>query len=594
MPKSLLHHNRIILIFPVGLLAVLLLVAGSVVGAGETSLARSAPAAVEPHSGQAQDFDVLQITPRNGAAKPGRAASYTVTLTNPHTSAVTVTLGMSHSHADFFSASLSRDFITDVPESMAVTVALRITPALSPLAPAGLTNTTLVQASFEHVPTPYTDTVTTTVLPAYSFSLTVTPQSLSIMPDSVAGYALTLQNSGNVTDAYDLQAVQSHDDFTGTLSLTTTGDVAPGDDLQATLTITPQTMTIGLTNVTTVSATSQASPTLEHATAVTTTLRDEIEVYLPLILRNHCTPSLSWTRGSGMAGVSVKSLAVAPTNGSILYGGAGGKGVYRSTDRGLSWQATGLSSGIVYSLAVHPTNPQIVYAATYGSGVLRTKNGGASWAPRNAGLQGDLWLNSLDIDPSDGQTLYVGTSNSGVYKTTTGGASWVPRNTGLGSLTVRSVTIDPTSPEIVYAGTAGKGIYKTTDWGANWTAANSGMTSASVWNIVVDPTDNSIVYAATANESVFKSTDGGSTWTQSSAGLDNVAVYGLVMDPRDHETLYAGLSGEGVYRTLNAGASWTAMNEGLGNLETGWLAIDSDSCPTLHAGTGDGIWWRHP
>lgn len=501
MPKSLLHDNRIVLIFLAGLLALLFLIAGNVVQAGEASSAQIAPAAVEPHSGQTQNF---------------------------------------------------------------------------------------------YVPTPYTDTVTTTVLPTYSFSLTATPRSLSITPGSAADYALTLTNTGNITDAYDLQVVHSRHDFAGTLSPTVTGDLAPGDDLTFTLAITPQTTTIGLENVTTVTATSLASPTLEHTATVTTILRRDIQVYLPLVLRNHCSPSLNWTKGSGMVGVSVKSLAVAPTDGSVLYAGTGGQGIYRSTDRGLSWQATGLSGGFVYSLAVHPTDPQTVYAATWGSGVLVTTDGGASWDPRNTGLQEDLWLNSLDVDPTDGQTLYVGTHDSGVYKTTTGGASWAPHNTGLGSLIVQSLTVDPTSPEVVYAGTADKGIYKTTDWGANWTAANDGLADKSVWNIVVDFSDNTVAYAATKDDGVFKSTDGGTTWTQSNNGLGNVTVYGLVMDPRDYEILYAGPRMEGVYRTLNAGASWTPMNEGLGNWDTGWLAIDSEPCPALHAGTGDGVWWRHP
>src|ERR687894_529137 len=65
-----------------------------------------------------------------------------------------------------------------------------------------------------------------------------------------------------------------------------------------------------------------------------------------------------------------------------------GKGVFKSTDAGKTWQMMGLpDSHHIARIVIHPTNPEIVYVAAMGHlfsrneerGVFRTRNGGKTW-----------------------------------------------------------------------------------------------------------------------------------------------------------------------------------------------------------------------
>ena len=65
-----------------------------------------------------------------------------------------------------------------------------------------------------------------------------------------------------------------------------------------------------------------------------------------------------------------------------------GKGIYKSTDAGRTWQFSGLKDGgQIGAIVIHPTNPNVVFAAVVGNpfantktrGVYRTRNGGTSW-----------------------------------------------------------------------------------------------------------------------------------------------------------------------------------------------------------------------
>ena len=91
--------------------------------------------------------------------------------------------------------------------------------------------------------------------------------------------------------------------------------------------------------------------------------------------------------------LAVSSLAMAQSNHDIIYMGTGegfynlgqvaGDGIFKSSDRGLTWEhlpATIADEDFrhVYRIAVDPTNPDVVTAAA-GKSIFRTVNGGVSW-----------------------------------------------------------------------------------------------------------------------------------------------------------------------------------------------------------------------
>src|SRR3954464_8360482 len=74
---------------------------------------------------------------------------------------------------------------------------------------------------------------------------------------------------------------------------------------------------------------------------------------------------------------SMGSIAVADSDPGIIYVGTGsdgirsnvstGRGVYRTTDGGASWQFLGLyDAGQIGAVRIHPTNPNVAWVAAYG------------------------------------------------------------------------------------------------------------------------------------------------------------------------------------------------------------------------------------
>jgi hypothetical protein len=95
---------------------------------------------------------------------------------------------------------------------------------------------------------------------------------------------------------------------------------------------------------------------------------------------------------------SIGALAVAPSDGNVIYAGTGettiridvthGDGVYKSTDAGVTWRHIGLGeSRHIGQIRVHPDNPDVVFVAALGHaakdnperGLYRSKDGGENW-----------------------------------------------------------------------------------------------------------------------------------------------------------------------------------------------------------------------
>ena len=264
---------------------------------------------------------------------------------------------------------------------------------------------------------------------------------------------------------------------------------------------------------------------------------------------------------------------------------SGGGGVFRSTNKGVNWQAirNGLTNADVLVLAIDPTSPSTLYASPFGDGVFRSTDGGANWQAVNHGLT-DSEVSALALDPSNPSTVYAGVWRGGVFRSTNKGASWQAINSGLTDRAVLALAIDPTNPSTLYAG--GGSLFKSTDRGGSWEEINNGLMNPPVRALAIDPTNTSTLYAGTTFR-LLKSTDSGANWVQASPIGGSEA---LAIDPTNPSTLYAGAGlGGGVFMSINDGAAWELINNGLTNTSVWALAIDPTNTSTLYAGTRGGV-----
>ncbi len=213
------------------------------------------------------------------------------------------------------------------------------------------------------------------------------------------------------------------------------------------------------------------------------------DTFSPLV--KSMNSGISW---SSLFGPPFAALAIDPLQPRTIYGGTFDftyfgwegedprNGVLKSTDGGVSFSLTGLTSTGVEALAIDPINPNTLYAATRGfysepkgfRGLFKSIDGGASWSAINNGIDhligtdpGRSWpptiaRASLVIDPDNPSTLYVSLPGSGVFKSGDGGANWAPFNDGLTNLDVRVLAMAPGKPNTLYAATSG-GVFKVID-----------------------------------------------------------------------------------------------------------------------------------
>jgi hypothetical protein len=198
---------------------------------------------------------------------------------------------------------------------------------------------------------------------------------------------------------------------------------------------------------------------------------------------------VSWHASNSGLGSSIYSLTA---SNHIIYAGTYGY-IYRSVNDGASWNIINpgmtTTSPQVQSIVV---NGSMIYAGTAGEGVFRSNNSGGSWTAVNTGLS-DLNVTSLNVH---GDTVLAGTYNSGVFISIDKGTSWLPFNLGINGT---HVTAFADYGNTVFACTAPGGLNALA--GNKWAPANSGLVTPNVSSIAIS--SNNVVIG-TFGSSVWK------------------------------------------------------------------------------------------
>ena len=295
----------------------------------------------------------------------------------------------------------------------------------------------------------------------------------------------------------------------------------------------------------------------------------------------------------GWFGGAVGSVAVAPSDPNVVYVGEGsvdmrgntsqGRGAWRSTDGGRSWQSMGFRhGGQIGRLQVHPTNPDLVYAAVLGRafgknperGVFRSRDGGRTW-DKVFFLNDSTGAVDLAMDPRNPRILYAamwraerkpwtmisGSAEGGIWRSMDGGDTWTKLGGGLpkGLTGKIGLTVSPANPRRLWAIVEAEpegGVYRSDDGGDTWTRTNSeNKLRQRAWyytHVRADPLEEHVVYAL--NTSLYRSIDGGATFTP--IPVPHGDVHDLWINPRDKNVMIVANDG-GAQVSLNRGRTWS-------------------------------------
>lgn len=343
----------------------------------------------------------------------------------------------------------------------------------------------------------------------------------------------------------------------------------------------------------------------------------------------------------------VTALAAAPTcvpgNCRLLVGAAGG-GVWRTNDALAAkpaWTpAKGIDSGAIGSLAIDPSNPSVVYAGTgepngsgdseAGVGLYKSTDGGSTFsvvAGSVAVSKGDS-IGAVAVDPTNPSHLYIGTDvarhgsssvNGGrrtppdaapyaLYESHDGGATWsvalqlpaspTPPSTGNNWFQggVNDIELDPSNPQTVYASVFGYGAWKRVAGASSFTQIFQTMNPSDTFGdrtelAVTTKNGATRIYLADSSDDwgradLWRSDDAGATFTKLSSPLNGspgFASYNfcggqcgydmpIATPPGKPDSVWIGgqmqydelgwrSNGRAIQRSTDAGVSFTDMTD---------------------------------
>jgi hypothetical protein len=245
---------------------------------------------------------------------------------------------------------------------------------------------------------------------------------------------------------------------------------------------------------------------------------------------NPTTSTLHSTSPNGASGGRVNKLATVRGNNRIFYAASEWGGLYKSTDRGLTWERLdGHLPAVTWDVKVSPADANLVYATSFYDGRVKSlaginvsRDGGVTWTHPETALPPEGFCKSparrnepsafgIAIDPDNSSHVYIGT-NCGLAISHDAGATW------------RYVDPTPETPAtavwsvVVHHGgiidlCGSDGHRRSVDGGNTWTtaSANGKRLSSGRCSIAVSPDEPHVLFAVVGT-SIFESDDAGATW----------------------------------------------------------------------------------
>ena len=282
----------------------------------------------------------------------------------------------------------------------------------------------------------------------------------------------------------------------------------------------------------------------------------------------------------------VRCLAADPLTPSTVFAGTQGRGVWRSTDGGMTWQPAGLDGHIVKSLAVSRVDPGTIYAGVKPAMIHVSHDGGETWAELNAFRRIRAWwwfspaeapfrayVQAIALSPSDPNVIVAGIEAGAVVRSADRGRTWTGHRPGA-MRDCHSLAFHATNGKWAYQGGAwfrhGPGAYSR-DGGVTWTSDRDGADRAYGWAVAADCARPEVWYVSAApgirahgtraDAAIYRSA-GGAGWQRLGGGLPDPLhgmPYALLTDSATSGVVWAGLSSGDIWMSDDFGDSWTKI-----------------------------------
>ena len=306
--------------------------------------------------------------------------------------------------------------------------------------------------------------------------------------------------------------------------------------------------------------------------------------------------ALAWRNlGPAIAGGRLAAIAGSDKDPALVYIGAAGGGVWKSTTATTSWHPVfdKQDVGSIGAIAIAANDPNDVWVGTgesnprndvsYGDGIYRSTDGGKTWT--HLGLEHTYAIAKIALDPRDPNVAVVAAlgdpfrdgDDRGVYRTTNGGKTWT-KTLALGPDSgAADLDRSAKDPNVLFAsmwqfrrsswhlesGGPRDGLFKSTDGGATWKrVTGNGFPAGTTGRIgvAIAPSDPARVYALVESTEglLWRSEDDGAHWKLVSTNtlIDERPFYytRIFVDPSDEKHLFA--TSVKLAESKNGGDTW--------------------------------------
>lgn len=294
---------------------------------------------------------------------------------------------------------------------------------------------------------------------------------------------------------------------------------------------------------------------------------------------------------------SIGCVTLDPNNSNVVYVGTGennsqrsvswGDGIYRSEDGGKNFKNIGLKkSEHIAKVLIDPRDSKIIYVAAQGPlwgpggdrGLYKSTDYGVTW-DSVLYISENTGVTDVIMDPRNPDVLYAasyqrrrhvwtlinGGPEGAIYKSTDAGKTWNKLESGLpkGDIGRIGLAISPVNPDYIYAiieaAEDGTGFYRSANRGASWKKMSDYKNSSAQYysEIFCDPVDLNKVYLLDTYSQT--TSDGGKTFIPLSTKGRHVDDHVFWINPKNPDHYLIGGDG-GLYETFDGGQTFLFKN----------------------------------